>query len=117
MHLITAKQTHLFKNYKLFRPAKFIVLDIYAKPLSKRNIYTKVRQKNGQSNCAVKRDCFGQFFEGVRHETMCNFSTSEIEPICSMLEFKKAIQKDIGFFENQVKKKTIGTKSVEEGFN
>ncbi|KRY56274.1 hypothetical protein T03_12097 [Trichinella britovi] len=54
-------------------------------------------------------DCFGQFFEGVRHETMCNFST-EIKPICLMLDFKKAIQNDIGFFENQVKKKLSAPK-------
>ncbi|OUC41579.1 hypothetical protein D917_10804 [Trichinella nativa] len=33
-------------------------------------------------------DCFGQFFEGVRHGTMCNFST-EIKPICLMLDFSE----------------------------
>ncbi|KRY36195.1 hypothetical protein T01_15484 [Trichinella spiralis] len=33
-------------------------------------------------------DYFGQFFEGVRHETMCNFS-KEIKPICLMLKFSE----------------------------
>ncbi|KRX75426.1 hypothetical protein T06_4491 [Trichinella sp. T6] len=61
-------------------------------------------------------DCFGQFGQGVRHGTMCNFST-EIKPICLMLDFsekknltQKAIQNDIGFFENQVKKKLSAPK-------